>query len=163
MPGYDGHTSWGSTAGVNDQCGLRSIGFSVNSARATSQQFHVQATLQFHDHYARYMIRMNGRIFEDSKGICVYSITSDFLCSSAEGIFLRANIQNQAPSLPNTFSQYSMRQRCMKFGATFLHIPWVLWTFFISYIHLVLNGNALVSMYREQKWLELSWQSFAHG
>ncbi|KAG4030336.1 hypothetical protein MFRU_012g00770 [Monilinia fructicola] len=42
------------------------------------------------------------------------------LCSLAERIFsFRAKIKLQIPSLPNTFSQYSMRQWCMTKG---LHI-----------------------------------------
>ncbi|ATZ54349.1 hypothetical protein BCIN_10g03570 [Botrytis cinerea B05.10] len=48
--------------------------------------------------------------------LCV-QLLEPFQCSLAERIFsFRAKIKHQIPSLPNTFSQYSMRQWCMTKG-----------------------------------------------
>ena len=51
----------------------------------------------------------------EDRHLCVQLYGSSIL-SSAEGLFLRAKIKIQTLSLPNTFSQYSMRQWCMKTG-----------------------------------------------
>ena len=52
----------------------------------------------------------------EDRHLCVQLYGSSIL-SSAEGLFLRAKIKIQTLSLPNTFSQYSMRQWCMKTGS----------------------------------------------